>query len=349
VPNEVNSVSSQLFVGVDISAATFSAAQAKAEAKPQKAVDYVQNQEDFNKFQKDLLASGLTASSIMVVMEATGNYWLGLALALRQAGFRVSVINPAQAHNYAKALLLRPKNDQLDAQTLARFAQTQKPELWTPPPQVYYELQQRLCQRQDLIGMRGQLSNQLHALTAGPIVVESVKARLLQLIFTIDQQIAELDEEIKKVAQKADKSWAKSIELLQTIPGIGLLTACWLVALSLNLTACKKGASLAHFAGLAPVERRSGTSVRGYPQVGGGGHAQLRKLLYMAALSACRFNPLLKAFYEKLKEQGKAPKVARCAVARRLAVLAFGVVKSGKAFEADYAFKQKATRQSLAS
>lgn len=119
--------------------------------------------------------------------------------------------------------------------------------------------------------------------------------------------------------------------------------------LSFNFTACKSGASLAHYAGLVPVERRSGTSVRGYPQVGGGGHTQLRNLLYMAALSACRFNPPLAAFYEKLKAQGKAPKVARCAVARRLAVLAFGVVKSGKAFEADYALKKKAANQKIAS
>jgi transposase len=189
---------------------------------------------------------------------------------------------------------------QLDAQTLARFAQTQKSAVWNSPPQVYYELQQRLCQCQDLMGVRGQLTNQLHALTAGPIVVECVKARLLQLIADIDVQIVEVDEEIKKVAQKADKNWAKSIELLQTIPGIGLLTACWLVMLSFNFTACKSGASLAHYAGLAPVERRSGTSVRGYPQVGGGGHTQLRNLLYMAALSACRFNPLLKRLVQNM-------------------------------------------------
>jgi len=151
------------------------------------------------------------------------------------------------------------KKTSLMLKILARFAQTQKPALWNPPPQVYYKLQQRLCQREDLIGVRGQLGNQLHALTVGSVVVESVKGRLLQLI--------------------------------QTIPGIGLLTACWLVVLSLNFTACKNGASLAHYAGLAPVERRSGTSVRGYPQVGGGGHSHLRRLLYMAALSASRFNP----------------------------------------------------------
>ncbi len=338
-----------MFVGVDISAATFSAAQAKIEAKPQKAIDYAQTQADFDRFQKDLLATGSAPGVILVVMEATGNYYLSLALYLYQAGFGVSVINPAQAHNYAKALLLRSKNDQLDAQTLARFAQTQKPALWNPRPQVYYELQQRLCQREDLIGMRGQLGNQLHALTAGSVVVESVKGRLLQLIQTLDAQIAELDQEIKQVAQSADASWAKPIELVQTIPGIGLLTACWLVVLSLNFTACKNGASLAHYAGLAPVERRSGTSVRGYPQVGGGGHSHLRRLLYMAALSASRFNPLLKAFYDKLKEQGKAPKVARCAVARRLAVLAFGVAKSGQAFDSEYLIKQKTAQGVLAS
>src|SRR4051812_49087524 len=108
MPNEVNAAVYQLFVGVDISAATFSAAQARVEVKPQKAIDYAQTQADFERFHKDLVNTGIAVSAVLVVMEATGNYWLGLALYLKHCGFGVSVINPTQAHNYAKALLLRP-------------------------------------------------------------------------------------------------------------------------------------------------------------------------------------------------------------------------------------------------
>lgn len=92
--------------------------------------------------------------------------------------------------------------------------------------------------------------------------------------------------------------------------------------------------------GWPPIEKSSGSSVRGHPQVGGGGNAQLRKLLYMAALSACRYNPMISSFYTQLLARGKVKKVAQCAAARKLLHLAFAVVKKGKAFEADYRQKK---------
>lgn len=325
----------QLYVGVDIAAATFTAAHLRPEAKPSKAVDYQQTPDAFNKFQQDLLQTGLSASQILIVMEATGTYWITLALFLVQAGFAVAVINPMQAHNYAKSLLQRAKTDQLDAQMLARFGQSYKPELWNPPPPVYHQLHQRLAQGAALLDLRQQVRNQLHALSVCPVVVPEVQIRMEELISTFDHQIEVVETEIQQTVEQ-DENWSNSIKLLQTIPGIGLLTACWLVVVSLNFTTCEKGESLAHYAGLAPVVRKSGISVYSPPQVGGGGHTQLRTMLYMAALTASQFNPLIRDFYQRLIGRGKAPKVARCAAARKLVLLAFGIVKSGKPFCADY-------------
>lgn len=331
----------QLYVGIDISAATFTAARMRPETKPSKAVDYQQTPDSFYKFQQDLLQTGLSASQILIVMEATGTYWITLALFLVQAGFAVAVINPMQAHNYAKSLLQRAKTDQLDAQTLARFGQSHKPALWNPPPPIYHELQQRLAQRAALSDLRQQVRNQLHALSVCPVVVPEVQRRMEELIRTFDAQIEAVETEIKQVVEQ-DENWSASIKLLRTIPGIGLLTACWLVVVSLNFTTCEKGESLAHYAGLVPIVRKSGSSVYSPPQVGGGGHTQLRNMLYMAALTASQFNPLIRDFYERLKARGKAPKVARCAAARKLVLLAFAIVKIGRPFQADYQAGKKA-------
>jgi transposase len=160
-----------------------------------------------------------------------------------------------------------------------------------------------------------------------------------ELLATFDEQIHAVDAEIKKVV-KHDEVWGSTISLLQAIPGVGLLTACWLVMLTLNFTSCKRAESLVMYAGLAPTER---TSVRGKPQVGGVGQPQLRKLLYMAALSASRHNPPIQLFFERLVGRGKAPKVACCAAARKLLHLAFAVAKSGKPFRADYQIELKPT------
>jgi transposase len=117
------------------------------------------------------MKTGVKAQQILVVLEATGIYWLSFATFFSRQGYSVSVVNPAQAHYFAKALLKRAKTDAIDAQTLTELAVLLQPELWTPPPAIYEELEQRLRQRDDLLLMRGQLRNQLHALDHMPVKV----------------------------------------------------------------------------------------------------------------------------------------------------------------------------------
>jgi transposase len=325
----------QLYAGIDIAAKTFTSATCLPDEKPTKASSFEQNPSGYAAITQQLLKPGYSPAQILVVMEATGTYWIELATYLTSAGLVVSVVNPKQAHDFAGALGLKPKNDLIDAQMLARLAASLRPASWTPPPQLYRELYQRLTHRASLLEARQQFRNQRHALTAGP-AVEAVVSSLDSLIESLTARIKQVDHEIKEIL-KQDSAWAASISLLQTITGIGWLSACWLVVLTLNFTTCPNAEALTHYAGLAPVERSSGTSVRGRPMLGHGGHQALRAILYMAAGSAMRFNPVIKRYCEHLREKkGKAYKVARCAAARKLIHIAFGVIKSGKAFDPTY-------------
>jgi len=251
----------------------------------------------------------------------------------------VSVINPDQAHTVAKALLQRAKTDAIDARTLARLASMLQPAPWTPPPAIDAELQQRLAERDTLVDLRQQVRNQLHALVQLPVVIPAVRTRMDGLIATFDAQIAVISRSITAVLPQ-DAAWAASADLLLSIAGVGLLSAAWLLVGTLTCTIGAGPEALAAYTGLDPHPKESGTSVRGRERIGRGGHKRLRTALYRATLAAARHNPLIKAFYDRLRAAGKPPKVARCAAARKLLHLAWAVVRKGRAFDPAYGQRQ---------
>lgn len=324
-----------LFVGIDIAAISAKVSWLVPAGKPTRAITIEQTPQAFAALQLRLLSTGHQARSILVVMEATGSYWISLATTLTQAGFAVSVINPAQAHHFARALLKRAKTDAIDAQTLAQLACLLQPTPWMPPPQVYAELQQRLAQRDSLLGLRQQVRNQLHALSQMPTIITAVRTRMEQLIETLTQQLAAVDAEIE-AALEFDSTWAASAQRLQTISGIGPLVAAWLLVTTLNFTLCDNAEALTAYAGLAPHPYQSGTSVHGRACIGHTGNGRLRTVLYLATLSAAQHNPVIKAFYERLRAAGKPMKVARCAAARKLLHLAYAVVTRKEDFDPHY-------------
>jgi transposase len=141
----------------------------------------------------------------------------------------------------------------------------------------------------------------------------------------------------------ADGAWASSAALLASVPGIGLVTSAWLLVGTLNFSLCATAEQATSYVGLTPLPRESGTSVRGRAQVGHGGNGRLRTALYLASLSATRYNPAIKEFYERLRAAGKPMKVARCAAARKLLHVAWAVVTKGQPFDAGHA-QQGSTR-----
>ena len=326
----------ELFVGIDIAATTAEVATQRPGAKARKSFKIDQTPEGFNRLVKKLQATGHDPSHILVVMEATGSYWISLATRLVHEGFRVSVINPAQSHHFAKALLKWAKTDAIDAQTLVQLAMILQPEPWMPPPPIYYELQQRLAQRDDLLNLRQQVRNQLHALIQHPQVIEPVRLRMECLLSTFQLQIDEIEVEIT-AALNQDSAWAAAAERLQSIKGVGWVTAAWTLVTTLNFTTCDTVESLTAYAGLAPMPRQSGSSVWHRPSIGHSGNGRLRTAYYMATLTAARFNPAIKTFYSRLIAAGKPEKVARCAAARKLLHIAWAVVKKDQPFDPNYA------------
>ncbi|MBA3470026.1 MAG: IS110 family transposase [Herpetosiphonaceae bacterium] len=326
------------FVGIDIAAKTFAAAWVLPGQAPSPAHTFDQTDAGFAAVQAQL-PPAIPAAQILMVMEATGSYWIRLAVTLHQAGYAVAVLNPKHVHNFAKSLPRRSKTDALDAQLLARFAAERQPPCWTPPPAVYHELRQRLMARDALMEMRQQARNQQHALSQWPVVVAAVTIRFDAVMTALDEQLHTLDHEIGTIVETG--AWAASAAIVLSIPGIGIQCTAWLLVSTLNFTLCATPEALVAYAGLSPLQYESGSSVRGQAHVGHGGNARLRTVLYLASLSASRYNPPMQVFYTRLRERGKAVKVARCAVARKLLHLAWALVMKGQRFDPAYPLAQR--------
>lgn len=325
----------QLFGGVDSAARTAAIAWMPAEGPATPALTIEQTPTGYATLQQHLLATGTPAQETLVVLEATGPYWLRLATWLVEAGFVGSVGNPARAHHFAPSMGRRHKTAASDAQMLAQMAAQQRPQPWTPPPAIYTALQQCLAQRERLLQARGQAQHPLPAWQQAPHLTASVRARQEALIAHLTGQIPTIDAELAELL-KQDPTWGQTLPWLLSIPGIGLLTAAWLMTTTLNFTLCADADHAAAYAGLVPVRKQSGTSVWQRPRIGHSGHAALPRAWYLATLSAARPCPPVKALYERLRAAGKPMKGARCAAARKLLHLAFAVVKKGQVFDPSY-------------
>lgn len=166
-------------------------------------------------------------------------------------------------------------------------------------------------------------------------MIAAVRTRMEQLIVTLTDQITEVEAEIAPALQQ-DAEWAAAAARLETIKGIGLLTAAWLVVTTVNFRVCPSADAAVGYAGLAPMPYDSGTSVHGRRRIGHRGNRRLRTALYMATLSAAQHNPIIREFYERLRAAGKQTKVARCAAARKLLRIAWAVAVKGQVFDPAY-------------
>jgi transposase len=310
-------------------------------AASRRPTSFAQSAAGFAALQQALEQVGVPAAQTLIVMEATSSYWVALAVALHDAGYRVAVMNPRVIHHYAKSLPRRGKTDTLDAHVLLQFAAERQPATWSPPPAMYHDLRQRLVARDAMLEMRQQARNQRHALTQWPIHVASVVAQFDAIEAEMDHRITTLDAEIAALLQHG--AWAESAVLLASIPGLGPTTVAWLLVATLNFELCATPEAAVAYCGLHPVAYDSGSSIHLPPRLSGNGHARLRRALYLAALSAARYNPPIKAFYDRLRHAGKPVKVARCAAARKLLQLAFAIVTKREVFDPNYA--QRTARQ----
>jgi len=282
------------------------------------------------------LAKPFKPYDIHVVMEATSVYYLALAKFFDgQAGIIVSVVNPAQVNSFAKAELIRTKTDGVDASIIARFAIAMSPRAWTPPAPHEEEMLSILRHIEAIKVMAQAEKNRLHALETIGTSTANVQKAIKKHIKFLDRQIAELTKRLKKLV-KEHPDIDEDVRLLCSIPGVGDTTACTMLAEIGDVSRFNSVKQLVAYAGIAPAERQSGTSLRGKVMINKRGSKRLRKALYMPAMVATRFNPIIKKFYERLLSKGKKPISALVACMRKLLHIAYGVLKHKKEFDPDW-------------
>lgn len=290
----------------------------------------------FKEFQRWLKGQGATASQTLIVMEATGVYWEVCALALHAAGFAVNVVNPAQIKAFARTTLRRVKTDATDADLIARFALSVPLPAWQPPSLELEGLQLMMRQREDFLAMLQQQENQLHSLERRPHVPQSVLEAAKEHVNFLKKLIENIEDNFKKEIKQYPQ-WQQSLELLLTIPGVGLITAAILLTETGALGNFIEARQLTAYAGIAPAPFSSGSSVKRPSSISKIGDPRLRRALYMAALSASRLESSpYREFYKRLCAKGKPKKLAFVAVARKLMVLCFRIIRSQKAYDPNY-------------
>jgi transposase len=262
-----------------------------------------------------------------IVVEATGGYEYAVVAALSLAGHPVAVVNPRQVRDFAKAIGRLAKTDRLDAQVLARFGAAIRPEPRALPSAAVRELDAVVTRRRQVLEML-QAERNRHQLARG-----KVARQIQQHIAWLERQLGGLDDELKRLIE-ASPVWRAKENLLRSVPGIGPVTTATLLA-ELPELGTLSGRQIAALVGVAPFARDSGT-LHGTRTIWGG-RASVRCVLYMATLSAVRWNPPLAATYRRLLDAGKLPKVALIACERKLLVLLNAIVAHGTPWEPDFA------------
>ncbi|MFW5453160.1 IS110 family transposase [Thioalkalivibrio sulfidiphilus] len=322
-------------VGIDISAQSFDLVS-RRDGRNAKAQRFEQTAQGHARAIKQLKA----LKPECVVMEATGVYYLDLAMALHEANLPVCVINPRSFRHFAEIHLTASKTDAIDAALLAEYAERMTPRRWTPPPKHCLGLRDIGRQINRLIHARTQAKNRLHALSA--------KTATPELLIEDEQQgIAQLDQRIERLKQAAMELIAQSETLLShfkhmsTARGMGEASSVAVLAELCTLPSDLKAAQVSRHAGLDVRLTQSGTSVNRPGRLSKAGNAYLRAALYMPAMVAIRHEPRAKAFYEALVARGKKKIQALCAVMRKYLTGLWACIKNRTPFDASALFSDQ--------
>lgn len=255
---------------------------------------------------------------VLVVIEATGGYERRVAGDLTAAGLPVAVVNPSRVRQLAKGTGTLAKNDRLDAANLALFAQIVRPAPRETGPEKQAELDALVTRRRQLVSMIVMETNRFKQLSDGPArqSVEKVRTHLSAERTLIDKAIFEL--------LRSDDEWDGRVKLLTGVPGVGPTTAATLVAELPELGKLNRR-QIASLVGLAPFDRDSGT-VHGKRFIAGG-RKSVRVAMHMAAFNATKYNPAIRAQYDRLRAAGKSFRCAMVACARKLLTILNGLAK----------------------
>jgi len=300
------------FVGVDVSKAKLDfASHGKTQTRTCK-----NSKEEII---KELLQPLKDPKSTIVVMEATGGYESRLVDILHEHGIALAVVNPRRVRDFAKGMGLDAKTDPIDARAIARYA-----EVVNPPPQTAKSVEEKKLKalverRKQLLGFINQESNRLQQ-----TVDEEVRGYIKESLETLKKQVKTLDERLAKCV-KADTKNARKVEIMESFKGLGPVSISVSLAELPELGELNRG-QIAKLVGVAPMNCDSGT--RSGQRRTQGGRSYVRRVLYMATLVATRFNPQIKAFYQRLLAKGKPKKVALIAAMRKLLTILNTLIKN---------------------
>lgn len=258
---------------------------------------------------QQLVSELRTLAPALIVLEATGGFEITVAAGLASAGLPLAVVNPRQIRDFARATGRLAKTDALDAQVIALFAERIRPEPRPLADADSQSLAELIARRRQVVEMIGMETNRLHQVRNA-----RVQRMLRTTVNTLTAQLAELDRDIDDTI-KGSPVWRAADNLLTSVPGIGDVTAHTLIADLPELGQLDRR-RLAALVGVAPINRDSG-QMRGKRTIAGG-RTEVRNALYMATLSAIRWNPVISQHYKSLVERGRPKKVALVACMRRL-------------------------------
>jgi transposase len=259
----------------------------------------------------------------LIVLEATGGYELLAVAALAAAELPVVVVNPRQVRDFARATGQLAKTDRLDADILARFAEKVRPAVRPIPNAEAQELDAMLTRRRQLLEMLGAERNRLGQVFGKG--KRAVKKSLKTHIAFLERELRIADSDLND-AVRGSPVWREQDDLMQSVPGVGRVLSHTLLADLPELGRLSRR-EIAKLAGVAPLSRDSGT-FRGRRFVQGG-RGPLRGVLYMGALVAARYNPVIRAFYLRLVAAGKPKKLALVACMRKLLTILNVMVRTG--------------------
>jgi transposase len=305
---------SEVFVGIDVCKATLD-----VYVRPQgEILQYRNCPEGISALVQHMVQIGAT----LVVLESTGGFEIAAAVELG-ANVPTAVVNPKQVRDFAKAIGQFAKTDVLDAQVLAHFAQAVRPEVRKLSSDKHRELADLVARRRQIIDMITAEQNRAAR------VHTTVRQGIARHIEWLETELSQADKDLDTTI-KASDSWRADEDLLRSVKGIGPVSSRTLLSRLPELGSLSRH-EIAALVGLAPINNDSGTK-RGRRSIRGG-RSDVRLVMYMAVLSAVRYNPVFSNFYQRLLKNGKAKKVALIAVARKLLTILNAIMRDRKPFE----------------
>ena len=274
-----------------------------------------------------------TGTGYHFVMEATGVYYIRLAFWLHEQGCKLSVVNALSIKRYIQMHLERNKSDRKDAAWICRYAIEQRPAYWEMPDSAYFECKQLYNTIREYAEQIKRFNNQLHSLKLLPIPSKDTIRSLEKMKDHLAKEMDNLETKLETQLAQWQPAQLKNVG---SIKGIGKRATAMLIVFTQGFKYTHNHRQLISFAGLAPSEYSSGTSIHGKSRIYKRGGKNLRDVLYMCSMNAIKTNPACKALYERLRANGKTGKQGLIAVCNKLLKQVFAVVKNNSLYQPNY-------------